>query len=331
MSETVSGEELEKINGYAREPLTEDKVFVFRVALCDNDIDRDGEKFSSGALEKLAELFKGRTGIFDHDPKSSKQTARIFDTWVETLPEKTTTDGEVYRRLMAKAYMVRTGSNGDLISEIQSGIKKEVSITCTMGEKLCSVCGEDMHKGGCDHEKGCEYGGRLCYHILDEPLEVYEWSFVAVPAQVQKMALKVWQQGETTMREILFRGKRIANGKWVQGYPCRYGWIGKEKDYIIPDYASALYTAEIDPETVGQYTGLTDMNGNKIFEGDIVVSDYIDYEDERGVIQWDSDIAKFIITFSTFTIDFDNVYGRELEIVGNVYDNPEHLERGNSI
>ena len=331
MSETVSGEELEKINDYARKPLTEDKVFVFRVALCDNNIDRDGEKFSSGALRKLAKLFKGRTGIFDHDPKSSKQTARIFDTWVETLPEKTTTDGEVYRRLMAKAYMVRTASNSDLISEIQSGIKKEVSITCTMGEKLCSVCGEDMHKGGCDHEKGCEYGGRLCYHILDEPLEVYEWSFVAVPAQVQKMALKVWQQGETTMREILFRGKRIANGKWVQGYPCRYGWIGKEKDYIIPDYASALYTAEIDPETVGQYTGLTDMNGNKIFEGDIVVSDYIDYEDERGVIQWDSDIAKFIITFSTFTIDFDNVYGRELEIVGNVYDNPEHLERGNSI
>ena len=184
MSETVSGEELEKINDYARKPLTEDKVFVFRVALCDNDIDRDGEKFSSGALEKLAELFKGRTGIFDHDPKSSKQTARIFDTWVETLPEKTTTDGEVYRRLMAKAYMVRTASNSDLISEIQSGIKKEVSITCTIGEKLCSVCGEDMHKGGCDHEKGCEYGGRLCYHILDETLEVYEWSFVAVPAQV---------------------------------------------------------------------------------------------------------------------------------------------------
>lgn len=51
------------------------------------------------------------------------------------------------------------------------------------------------------------------------------------------------------MREILFRDKRTDNGEWVQGYPCRYGWTGKEKDYIIPDYASALYTAEIDPET----------------------------------------------------------------------------------
>lgn len=129
------------------------------------------------------------------------------------------------------------------------------------------------------------------------------------------------------MREILFRGKRVDNGEWVQGYPCRYGWIGKEKDYIIPDYASVLYIAEIDPETIGQYTGLTDKYYKKIFEGDIVIFDYIDYEDERGVVQWDSDIAKFIITFSTFTIDFDNVYGRELEIVGNVYDNPEVMEK----
>lgn len=126
------------------------------------------------------------------------------------------------------------------------------------------------------------------------------------------------------MRKILFRGKRTDNGEWVQGYPCRYGWIGKEKDYIIPNYASALYTAEVDPETVGQYTGLTDTNGNKIFEGDIV---WYNYEEERGIIQWDNDTARFIITCSTFTVDFDNVYGYELEIVGNVYDNPELLKQ----
>lgn len=226
MSETVSGEELEKINGYAREPLTEDKVFVFRVVLCDNDIDRDGEKFSSGALEKLAEFFKGRTGIFDHDPKSSKQTARIFDTWVETLPEKTTTDGEIYRRLMAKAYMVRTASNGDLISEIQGGIKKEVSVSCTMGKKLCSVCGADMYKGGCDHEKGGEYGGKLCYHILDEPLDAYEWSFVAVPAQVnagvtKRFALREKQESTDKSYELALAREAFEKDVLRLSYFCK--------------------------------------------------------------------------------------------------------------
>lgn len=124
---------------------------------------------------------------------------------------------------------------------------------------------------------------------------------------------------------ILFRGKRTDNGEWVQGYPCRYGWIGKEKDYIIPDYASALYTAEVDLETIGQYTGKTDTNGRKIFEGDIVWSDY---EEERGVVQWDDDTARFIITFSTFALDFDSIYGSELEIIGNIYDDPELLKGG---
>lgn len=125
------------------------------------------------------------------------------------------------------------------------------------------------------------------------------------------------------MREILFRGKCVANGEWVQGYICRYGLTGKEKDYIIPDYASALYTAEIDPETIGQYTGLIDVNGRKIFEGDIV---WNSYNEDYGKIEWDNDTARFIITCSTFTANFNSVWDEELEIVGNVYDNPELIK-----
>lgn len=73
---------------------------------------------------------------------------------------------------------------------------------------------------------------------------------------------------------------------------------------------------------------MTDKNGRKIFEGDTV---WNSYDEDYGKVEWDNDMAKFIITFSTFTVDFDNVYGEELEIDGNVYDNPEHLERGISI
>lgn len=147
------------------------------------------------------------------------------------------------------------------------------------------------------------------------------------------------------MRKIFFRGKRTDNGEWVCGYyVLRKRPYFKDKganfehiicdNLVIDDSNDKQFvdtipiTYSVDPETIGQYTGLTDMNGRKIFEGDIVISDYIDYEDERGVVQWDSDIAKFIITYSTFTVDFDSVCGEELEIVGNVYDDPELLKGG---
>lgn len=178
-------EKLKKLNQFTRREHKEEEVYLFDVILCDNDIDRDMECFSEEALAQMQKLFIGKTGIFDHDPKTSGQTARIFDTNVVPDPEKKTADGRPYVCLKAQAYMIRTAANADLIAEIEGGIKKEVSVSCSAGRQICSVCGADRRESACGHVKGRTYGEKMCHVILEDIRDAYEWSFVAVPAQVQ--------------------------------------------------------------------------------------------------------------------------------------------------
>ena len=131
------------------------------------------------------------------------------------------------------------------------------------------------------------------------------------------------------MREILFRGKRLDNGDWVYGYYVHIGPVSCQRAYIIPEYASSLYVNEVDPSTVGQYTGLKDKNGNRIFEGDIAK-----------VLQGkDKDIAYVGFENGAFMLypKTGNIYERTLweywyndwdvEVIGNITDNPELLEK----
>lgn len=184
MPEIITDETLAKINKFTHRELSADEVYVFPVILCDNEIDRDNEAFSIEALQKLAKLYIGKTGIFDHNPKGSNQTARIFDTEVITDLARNTKSGEAYTYLKATAYMVKTSANQDLIKEIDAGIKKEVSVSCSVEKHICSICGTNNKVKNCSHKKGRLYNGRKCYIILDNPTDAYEWSFVAVPAQV---------------------------------------------------------------------------------------------------------------------------------------------------
>ena len=174
---------LEQLNAFTRREHSIDEVFIFSVILCDNDIDRDYEQFSCASLNKLKELFVGKTGIFDHNASGTNQTARIFSTEVLADCGKLNSLGEPYTYLKANAYMIRTDSNADLIKEIDGGIKKEVSVSCTASIQKCSVCGANLNKKACSHIKGKTYNGKLCYVILDDITDAYEWSFVAVPAQ----------------------------------------------------------------------------------------------------------------------------------------------------
>ena len=179
----ASPEQLDQINKLTRRTFSAEEVYVFSVILCDNEVDRDFEQFTEPALQKLSKLFMGKTGVFDHNPKSTNQTARIFGAQVVCDPHRLTKNKEPYYALRAEAYMVRCAKNEDLILEIDAGIKKEVSVGCQIGSVTCSVCRADMKSSPCRHQKGKVYSGKLCTHILSDPTDAFEWSFVAVPAQ----------------------------------------------------------------------------------------------------------------------------------------------------
>lgn len=199
-------EELAEINQYARSPLKREEVYAFTVTLCDNEIDRDGERFSLEALETLAALYPGKPGLFDHSMKGRDQTARTYRTWVETDETKRTSMGEPYTALRARAYMVRTPENKGLIAEIDAGIKKEVSVGCAVAQRTCSICGANRRTEPCMHLPGHIYDGKRCHTVLSGAQDAYEWSFVAVPAQPRAGVTKAYsieKGGNQDMDELL--------------------------------------------------------------------------------------------------------------------------------
>ena len=127
------------------------------------------------------------------------------------------------------------------------------------------------------------------------------------------------------MREILFRGKCKTDNEWLYGFP----YVTRKNAVKINWYCSefgSMRTDEVDPETVGQYTDLTDKNGVKIFEGDIVerVSD-----GERAVISWLKYSACFGLSFDGWCCGFDNYDDNlpsDFEVIGNIHDNSEILK-----
>ncbi len=202
----VSVQDMELINALSRRKMTQDEVYTFNLVLCDNEIDRDFEQFSPTALDELAKMFVGKTGIFDHSMKSRDQTARIFKAHVEKVEGKLNSLNQPYIKLVASAYMPKTDKNASIIAEIDAGILKEVSVGCSVGQVNCSICGTDVRQSSCSHLKGVSYGMKPCYHILSQPRDAYEWSFVAVPAQrnagVSKSFKAQKKGGEHQMQSI---------------------------------------------------------------------------------------------------------------------------------
>ena len=158
--------ELAAINRFAKSPLRAEEVYTFSLRLCDNEVDRDWERFDTAALNTLGDLFVGKSGIFDHQWTAEGQTARIYRTEMVREGAQVTAVGDGYCWLKAWAYLLRTEKNADLIAEIEGGIKREVSVGCSVARRVCSICGADRRNGDCGHKKGERYDGALCFTRL---------------------------------------------------------------------------------------------------------------------------------------------------------------------
>ncbi len=167
------------INAISRETIKENEVYTFALRLCDNDIDRDFERFGDSTLEELSPMFVGKAGIFDHRWSAKGRVAHIYRTEVVDDGGAITSDGRPRRFLKGWAYMMRTPENAAIIDKIKRGIKREVSVGCAVEQVLCSICGRPIDE--CQHKKGTEYNGKMCCGLLVGAKDAYEWAFVTNP------------------------------------------------------------------------------------------------------------------------------------------------------
>ena len=132
------------------------------------------------------------------------------------------------------------------------------------------------------------------------------------------------------MREILFHGKRVDNGEWVEGDLLQTRYHSGHIEYQIMPQTPVSYAVPVLPETVGQYTGLSDKNGVRIFEGDIVhCVSKLDSADMVVIFecgQFRMILAEKYHKYQTNVGYYDiNCFAKE--VIGNIHDNPELLEK----
>lgn len=185
----LNEEELALINQQTLRSLGAEEVFTFRLAACDNQVDRDFERFTEATLEELAQKYVGRPVLRDHNWSAAAQTARVYAGSVEPGEE------EGVRRLVLRCYMPRSEQTAPTIAAIESGILRECSVGLSVKRALCSICGANQRETLCKHIQGREYDGQVCHMDLDGAADAYEVSMVAVSAQPAAGVIKSKRYG----------------------------------------------------------------------------------------------------------------------------------------
>lgn len=241
--------DIDLINRYTLRELKPEEVFAFSVNLCDDQPDRDFERFDVRSLRKLATMFPGKPLIQDHEWSAKNQQGRIYRAQVVQ-------DWNV-NRLRASVYMVRTPGTEETIKQIEGGVLKEVSVGFDIKKMTCSICGKPMirswRSAKCEneHEKGKEYSGQTCLGIMEDPSDAFEVSFVAVPSQPEAGVTKGRKAGQKISpeelpwrKEILLENEKVlssfqnADSKpkhYPDIIPLDHGCYDDVKYALIPD------------------------------------------------------------------------------------------------
>lgn len=180
--------DIDLINEHTVQPLKAEDVYVFPVEICDNEVDRVGDKMSDEFLQEVADNISGLTGLKDHDWSSDNQMARLYSAELVEDENKKNLLGENRKYVLGKAYTL--SKYKDYIEKINAGLLKESSLSFKSSGDRCSICGCEMVKdandiGHCEngHIAGETYDGELCYNDINSLDDLMEWSLVAVPCQ----------------------------------------------------------------------------------------------------------------------------------------------------
>lgn len=241
--------DLELINKHTIKPLTSDEVYTFKVQICDNDIDRVGDKMTDNFLEQVAANISGVTGLKDHDWSVDNQLSRLYDAEVVTDDTQLTKLGEKRKYVLGKAYTL--SKYKDYIDSINAGLLKETSISFESSGDVCSICGEPMTKDVCDvghckngHIAGQYYDNVLCYNKIDKLEDILEWSLVAVPCQ----------------RNAGIKNKNITGG-------CS---IMKKAEFLIRQFMSSKAYEKADDDDKAALDAATKSEGIELSDDDIL-------------------------------------------------------------
>ena len=198
--QAVDEGELARINAHTLRELSAEEVFTFSLAACDNQIDRDDERFSDATLNELAQMYPGKPVLLDHNWSAKDQSGRVYAAEVRE-------DGvrAGVKQLILRCFVPRLETTKDFIEAIETGLKKECSVGCAVKHRKCSICGEDYYES-CLHIRGQEYDGRRCHVVLEGAEDAYEVSMVAVPAQKEAGVIK---SGEEKPREDWKKSARV--------------------------------------------------------------------------------------------------------------------------